>query len=172
VRPHLLPIARRRPTSLFRPGNLCVHSQLTPSLSIITSPSTELPLSWSRWMESTGRSSSPHSSTNGSLADDGATGPPGQQNTDIESPIVVPPYWHTHQRGDSLITIDSNRLSNPFIRLVDNTDQTSEQSKGLWAKSAQIGEYVVIRGTAPGIGDYVVWTCKAETLNVSPSLKT
>jgi len=86
-------------------------------------------------------------------------------SADADPPIVVPPYWQRHQRGESVISVDSRRLSSPFIRLVDNTDQPSEQSKGLWAKSAQIDQHVVVRGTAPGIGDYVVWTCKVETLN-------
>src|SRR5579871_3717960 len=102
-------------------------------------------------MESTGCSSRPH----GSLADDADAD--GQ---------VIPPYWRRHQHNDSLVSITSNTLSNPFIKLVDNTEEGSEQSKALWAKSAEIDDHVVIRGTAPGIGDYVVWNCKIETLNV------
>lgn len=152
---------------LFRPGICALSSSSRHPCPSEPHFHIGLPLPWSRWMESTGRSSSPHSSTNASLAVDVATEQHRQQSTNIGSPVVVPPYWQTHQRGESLISIDSNRLSNPFIRLVDNTEQASEQSKGLWAKSAQIAEYVVIRGAAPGIGDYVVWTCKVETLNVS-----
>jgi hypothetical protein len=100
-------------------------------------------------MESTGCNSRPH----GSLADGAVTD--GQ---------VVPPYWQRHLRDDSLV---GNSLDNPFIKLVDNTEEGSEQSKALWAKSAEIDGHVVVRGTAPGIGDYVVWNCKIETLNVS-----
>lgn len=100
-------------------------------------------------MESTACSSRPH----GSPADDAAAD--GQ---------VVPPYWQRHLRDDSVVSVVGN---NPFIKLVDNTEEGSEQSKALWAKSAEIDDHVVVRGTAPGIGDYVVWNCKIETLNVS-----
>lgn len=128
------------------------------------------PLPWSRWMESTGHSPSQHAVSTSSVAGDGRSVDEPQTSlppatADASPQIVVPPYWQRHQRGESLISNDSHRLSNPFIRLVDNTDEPSEQSKGLWAKSAQIDQHVVVRGTAPGIGDYVVWTCKVETLN-------
>jgi len=121
-------------------------------------------------MESTGHSSSQHALSTPSVADEGRSADEPQTSqppatVDANPHIVVPPYWQRHQRGESLISNDSRRLSNPFIKLVDNTDEPSEQSKGLWAKSAQIDEHVVVRGTAPGIGDYVVWTCKVETLN-------
>lgn len=156
-------------------ANLFVSSSAHPIPVHQTSPSlTGLPLAWSRWMESSSCSSSPHASTNGSLAEPSAASLMAQResNPNVESSALIPPYWHRHQRGDSLISVDSNRLSNPFIRLVDNTipGEASEQSKGLWAKTAQIDEHVVIRGSAPGIGDYVVWTCKVETLNVSASI--
>lgn len=128
-------------------------------------------LARSRWMESLSYSSSPHARSNGSLADNHAAMQQSVQaaNAAAEPAILVPPYWLRHQRGDSLLSTRSNRSSNPFIRLVDNTDDASESSKGLWAKSAQIGEHVVIRGTAPGIGDYIVWTCTIDLLNVSPA---
>ena len=112
-------------------------------------------------MESTGCSSRPH----GSLADGAAA---ACRITDDGQ--VVPPYWQRHLRDDSVVSIASNTLGNPFIRLVDNTEEGSEQSKALWAKSAEIDDHVVVRGTAPGIGDYVVWNCKIETLNVSSAL--
>lgn len=104
-------------------------------------------------MESTGCSSRPH----GSLAD----------GTAADGQVTPPPYWRRHHHDDSRVSITSNTLSNPFIKLVDNTEEGSEHSKALWAKSAEIDDHVVVRGTAPGIGDYVVWNCKIETLNVS-----
>jgi hypothetical protein len=55
------------------------------------------------------------------------------------------------------------------ISLEDHTDDGSEQSKGLWAKSVTIDDYVVVSGTAPGLGAYVVWNCTVETLDVSLS---
>jgi len=117
-------------------------------------------------MESTGCSPLPH----GSLADDAAAACHGSQSSHTDDGQTVPPYWQRHPLDDSLVGVSSNRLSNPFIKLVDNTEEGSEQSKALWAKSAEIHDYIVVRGTAPGIGDYVVWNCKVETLNVSPQL--
>ena len=53
------------------------------------------------------------------------------------------------------------------IRLEDHTDAGSEQCKALWAKHVTIDDYVIVSGTAPGLGSYVVWNCTVETLNVS-----
>jgi hypothetical protein len=36
---------------------------------------------------------------------------------------------------------------------------------GLWAQSIAIDDYVVVRGTT-GIGAYVVWNCRINTLQV------
>jgi hypothetical protein len=118
-------------------------------------------------MEPSSQSLSPHSSCNGTLAEASA---PATEQPDPEPPVIVPPYWQRHRRGDSYLSIDSRRLSNLGIRLVDNTGDASESSKGLWARSAEVGEHVLVRGSAPGIGDYNVWICKVETLNVSLEL--
>jgi len=53
------------------------------------------------------------------------------------------------------------------ISLEDHTDEASEQCRVLWAKSVTIDDYVVVSGTAPGLGAYVVWNCTVETLDVS-----
>ncbi|KAH6638156.1 PX domain-containing protein [Boeremia exigua] len=85
---------------------------------------------------------------------------------------VVPPYWQRHER-------DSNRLSSytsdagARIVLEDHTDEGSEQCKVLWAKHVSIDDYVVVSGTAPGLGayapgQYVVWNCTVETLDGGP----
>ena len=57
--------------------------------------------------------------------------------------------------------------------LEDHTDESSDQCKVLWAKHVTIDDYVVVSGTAPGLGayspgQYVVWNCTVETLDVSP----
>lgn len=53
------------------------------------------------------------------------------------------------------------------IGLEDHTDESSEQCKALWAKGVTIDDYVVVSGTAPGLGAYVVYNCTVETLDVS-----
>jgi hypothetical protein len=67
---------------------------------------------------------------------------------------VVPPYWQDNGRPTP-------------ISLEDHTDDGSEQCKALWAKGVTIDDYVVVSGTAPGLGAYVVWNCTVETLDVS-----
>ncbi|KAF2875005.1 Phox homologous domain-containing protein, partial [Massariosphaeria phaeospora] len=37
-----------------------------------------------------------------------------------------------------------------------------------WAKQVTIDDYVVVSGTAPGLGAYVVWNCTVETLDGGP----
>lgn len=85
---------------------------------------------------------------------------------------VVPPYWQRHERNASRL---SSYTSDAGARIVleDHTDEGSEQCKVLWAKHVTIDDYVVVRGTAPGLGayspgQYVVWNCTVETLDVSP----
>jgi hypothetical protein len=85
---------------------------------------------------------------------------------------VVPPYWQRHERNGSRL---SSYTSDAGARIVleDHTDESSEQCKVLWAKHVTIDDYVVVSGTAPGLGayspgQYVVWNCTVETLDVSP----
>lgn len=81
-----------------------------------------------------------------------------------------PPYWQTDPHTESR-SARNHRLSSSLkakqIRLEDHTDEDSEQWRALWAKSARIDDYVVVSGTAPGIGSYVVFNCVVETANVS-----
>lgn len=87
---------------------------------------------------------------------------------------VVPPYWrrHSHQRSDSTFsaTLDNHRPTP--IRLEDHTEDDSEQSKVLWARHVTIDDYVIVSGSAPGVGAYVVWNCTVETINVCPCIPT
>jgi hypothetical protein len=76
---------------------------------------------------------------------------------------VVPPYWHCHDRNGSHASQSSLR----GITLEDHTaDPDSETSRGLWARSVSIDDYVVVRGMT-GVGSYVVWNCRIQTLDVS-----
>ena len=85
---------------------------------------------------------------------------------------IVPPYWQRHERNSSHL---SSYASDAGARIVleDHTDEGSEQCKVLWAKHVTIDDYVVVSGTAPSLGayspgQYVVWNCTVETLDVSP----
>lgn len=87
---------------------------------------------------------------------------------DNSSSAVVPPYWQRHQRSASYHSTCSADNGRPApISLEDHTDDGSEQCKALWAKGVTIDDYVVVSGSAPGIGAYVVWNCTVETLDVS-----
>lgn len=79
---------------------------------------------------------------------------------------VVPPYWR-HSRAASRashVSLDSS--TGRLITLEDHSEDLScDTSRGLWARSVTIDDYVVVKGTT-GIGAYVVWNCKIETLEV------
>jgi hypothetical protein len=89
---------------------------------------------------------------------------------------LVPPYWELSSANggnnrDKAISKHASveSLSRPsLIRLEDHTDEGSEQCKALWAKRVTIDDYVIVSGSAPGVGSYVVWNCTVETLDVSP----
>jgi hypothetical protein len=52
----------------------------------------------------------------------------------------------------------------PAITLEDHTeDPDSDSSRGLWAKSVTIDDHVLVEGKT-GVGAYVVWNCKVQTL--------
>ncbi|KAL1958058.1 hypothetical protein VTO42DRAFT_5270 [Malbranchea cinnamomea] len=77
---------------------------------------------------------------------------------------VVPPYWR-HSRAASRAShasLDSSQ--GQLITLEDHSeDPACETSRGLWAKNITIDDYVIVKGTN-GIGAYVVWNCKIQTL--------
>lgn len=81
--------------------------------------------------------------------------------------IIIPPYWQ-HIRHTSYASILSNgRL--PPITLEDHTDEPEGQTSPLWAKVVAIDSHVIVSGNVPGVGDYVVWICSVDTLDVRPS---
>ncbi|KAJ5555401.1 hypothetical protein N7535_007835 [Penicillium sp. DV-2018c] len=79
---------------------------------------------------------------------------------------VIPPYWRRHERNVSRASQSS--LLGAAITLEDHTaDPNSETTRGLWASSVAIHDYVVVRGMT-GVGSYVVWNCTIQTLDGGP----
>ena len=79
---------------------------------------------------------------------------------------LSPPYWQ-HQRSVSSATqVSLDRP--PPISLEDNTQPDSPSQSALWAKSISIDDYVVVRGNPAGLGAYVVWNCRVQTLDGGP----
>ncbi|KAJ5719833.1 hypothetical protein N7493_006711 [Penicillium malachiteum] len=80
---------------------------------------------------------------------------------------VVPPYWQRHERNASRAS-QSSLARSTMITLEDNTvDPDSETTRGLWAQSVSIEDHVVVQGKT-GVGAYVVWSCKIQTLDGGP----
>lgn len=98
-----------------------------------------------------------------------ATAAPPPSSSGSAGVVVVPPYWQRRQRSASYRSTSSadNGHGAP-IGLEDHTEDDSEHCKALWAKGVTIDDYVVVSGTAPGIGAYVVWNCTVETLDGGP----
>ncbi|EUC34252.1 hypothetical protein COCCADRAFT_4301 [Bipolaris zeicola 26-R-13] len=95
---------------------------------------------------------------------------PSPPSPDGSSVAVVPPYWQQHQRSASYrstCSADNNNRPAP-IGLEDHTHDGSDHCKALWAKGVTIDDYVVVSGTAPAIGAYVVWNCTVQTLDGGP----
>lgn len=79
---------------------------------------------------------------------------------------LSPPYW-LHQRSVSSATQASVDRSSPIV-LEDNTQPDSPSQSSLWAKSISIDDYVIVKGSPTGLGAYVVWNCKVQTLDGGP----
>lgn len=77
--------------------------------------------------------------------------------------IPAPPYWRSNSTL-SYASLDNSRPS--AIRLEDHSEEHSEQSRVLWARHVSVDDYLVVRGATPGLGEYVVWNCRIETLDV------
>ncbi|KAL6248911.1 hypothetical protein RBB50_003974 [Rhinocladiella similis] len=85
---------------------------------------------------------------------------------DARSAFSPPPYWH-HNRNASYSSEFSDRP--PPITLEDHTLSREASRAALWAKSITIDDYVIVQGTT-GIGSYVVWNCKVQTLDGGPMI--
>ena len=101
-------------------------------------------------------------SSTSALNGDAADSKQASQSSTVPQPIT-PPYW-THQRSTSSASIQT--VFSAPITLEDHTESPSEQSSALWAKSVSIDEYVTVSGSRTGVGAYVVYHCKVETLEV------
>jgi len=85
---------------------------------------------------------------------------------------VVPPYWQ-QMRHNSRASIAS--FAGQGITLEDNSDRyedyNDETASGpkspLWARQIDIAEFVKIEGDIKGVGGYVVWLVRVETLDVN-----
>jgi hypothetical protein len=77
-----------------------------------------------------------------------------------------PPYWNHGANSSASSDPSSGRL--PAIILEDHTLSRAASRGALWAKSIAIDDYVVVHGSAPAIGAYVVWNCKVQTLDGGP----
>lgn len=80
------------------------------------------------------------------------------------SPSLIPPYW-SHRRYESYTSVKNTRP--PPITLEDHTEEPSEQSGAVWAEGVTVDNFVLVSGTVPNVGNFVVWNCKIETLDVS-----
>lgn len=92
-----------------------------------------------------------------------------QQTTAAENArlAAVPPYWQ-HRRYESYAS--ANIVRPPAIILEDHTEDLEPNCRTpLWAKEVSLQDYIVVSGNIPSVGDYVVWTCAIQTLDVGPS---
>ena len=87
----------------------------------------------------------------------------GQDNRPL-STSITPIYWQ-HRRHESYLSIGTTKP--PPITLEDNTESNSDISSPLWAKAVAINDYTIVSGSVPGVGDYITWNCKIDTLDVS-----
>jgi hypothetical protein len=90
-----------------------------------------------------------------------------QSQPDVtRSESLVPPYWRHSLAAHRLSQASLDGAPQHLIALEDHTeDPASDTSKGLWAHSVTIDDYVIVKGST-GIGAYVVWNCKIQTLQV------
>ena len=82
-------------------------------------------------------------------------------------PTPTPPYWNPSREA----SLDSTALlvDRPGpITLEDHTLSREVSRSGLWAKSITIDDYVIIQGSLPGVGAYVVYNCNVQTLDGGP----
>lgn len=88
-----------------------------------------------------------------------------------DSATLSPVYWPTEtSNGPGRQRAESGSSSQgPQIRLLDHTDEDSEQFRACWARSAHVPNWVIVGATSGlrSIGSYVVFNCVIETVNVS-----
>jgi hypothetical protein len=103
--------------------------------------------------------------SDGVSVSNGSVLPQARHASTTDRPVsgVIPPYWSHHRNASRTSQISQDQLA---ITLEDHTeDPNSETSRGLWAKSVTIDDYAVVQGKT-GVGAYVVWSCRIQTLDV------
>ena len=81
----------------------------------------------------------------------------------------VPPYW-SHRRYESYCSVGNTKPAP--ITLEDHTGELGPESNPTWAKGVMVHDYVLVAGSVPSIGNFVVWNCTIDTLDVSIILNT
>ncbi|KAF4220491.1 hypothetical protein CNMCM8980_001189 [Aspergillus fumigatiaffinis] len=105
--------------------------------------------------------------SDGVSVSNGSAFPQARHASSTDRPVsgVIPPYWSHHRNASRTSQIS---LDQPAITLEDHTeDPNSETSRGLWAKSVTVDDYAVVQGKT-GVGAYVVWNCRIQTLDGGP----
>jgi hypothetical protein len=105
--------------------------------------------------------------SDGVSVSNGSVLPQASHTSSSDRPVsgVIPPYWSHHRNASRTSQIS---LDQPAITLEDHSeDPNSETSRGLWAKSVTVDDYAVVRGKT-GVGSYVVWNCRIQTLDGGP----
>ena len=87
-----------------------------------------------------------------------------QQDQDTSASVVAPIHWQ-HRRYESYASVGHTRPTP--ISLEDNTEEPPGVKSPLWAKAVEIDDHTVVSGSLRGVGDYVIWNCKINTLDVS-----
>ena len=83
---------------------------------------------------------------------------------------LVPPYW-SHRRYESYSSVANTKP--PPITLEDHTEEPDyEQSGAVWARGVTIDDedYVLVSGSVPNVGSFVVWNCRIEMIDVGDIL--
>ena len=113
-------------------------------------------------MDSTANGHSSHSNGH----DDVGQGPDAGTSQTSPRPPLIPPHW-SHKRHESYVSIDHDVRHAAPITLEDNTGEDSERNSSCWARRVSIDDYVLVSGSVPTVGTFVVWNCKVDTLDVS-----
>ena len=101
----------------------------------------------------------------------------------VTSPVMSPPYWNydssnnrnnnaasggwsRHDRSVSSASVES--FPRGGITLRDNENSSiDERGNACWARSVRVTDWTVVNGSTTGIGAFVVFNIRVETLNVS-----
>ena len=98
--------------------------------------------------------------------------PEAEGRIDGGAESLVPPYWsQSHRRYESYSSVQHAKP--PPITLEDHTTEDAESSyeqngaNVFWAKGVTVDDYVLVSGTLPSVGSFVVWNCRIEMIDVS-----